>query len=76
MHQSKSNFFLKKKLKLISFFLSIRTKIDLTRYTEKHTFTFDDVFDGSSSSEHIYSRTAQPLVEYVFNGGKATCFAQ
>ncbi|KAI9249922.1 P-loop containing nucleoside triphosphate hydrolase protein [Helicostylum pulchrum] len=52
-----------------------KTKIDLTRYTEKHTFTFDDVFDGSSSSEHIYSRTAQPLVEYVFNGGKATCFA-
>ncbi|KAG2230761.1 hypothetical protein INT48_001663 [Thamnidium elegans] len=52
-----------------------KTKIDLTRYTEKHTFTFDDVFDGSSSNEHIYARTAQPLVDYVFNGGKATCFA-
>ncbi|KAI8644242.1 P-loop containing nucleoside triphosphate hydrolase protein [Parasitella parasitica] len=52
-----------------------KTRIDLSRETETHTFTFDDTFDGSSSSAQIYARTAQPLVEYVFNGGKATCFA-
>ncbi|CEP15903.1 hypothetical protein [Parasitella parasitica] len=52
-----------------------KTRIDLSRETETHTFTFDDTFDGSSSSAQIYARTAQPLVEYVFKGGKATCFA-
>ncbi|KAI9327803.1 P-loop containing nucleoside triphosphate hydrolase protein, partial [Pilaira anomala] len=52
-----------------------KTKIDLSRYTETHAFTFDDVFDGTSSNEHIYARTAQPLVDYIFTGGKATCFA-
>ncbi|EPB87520.1 hypothetical protein HMPREF1544_05714 [Mucor circinelloides 1006PhL] len=52
-----------------------KTRIDLTRYTETHTFTFDDTFDGSSSNTQIYARTAQPLVDYIFKGGKATCFA-
>ncbi|CAO3652748.1 unnamed protein product [Mucor fragilis] len=52
-----------------------KTRIDLTRYTETHTFTFDDTFDGSSSNNQIYARTAQPLVDYIFRGGKATCFA-
>ncbi|KAI9300975.1 P-loop containing nucleoside triphosphate hydrolase protein [Cunninghamella echinulata] len=50
-------------------------KVDLTKYIEQHSFTFDDVFDVDASNEKIYQRTAQPLVKYVFNGGKATCFA-
>ncbi|CAJ0884139.1 22435_t:CDS:10 [Entrophospora sp. SA101] len=40
-----------------------KVKVDLTRYVEQHTFIFDDV----------YKRTALPLVEYIFRGGKATC---
>lgn len=52
-----------------------RMKVDLTKYIEQHNFTFDDVFDSEDSNEKIYQRTAQPLVKYVFDGGKATCFA-
>ncbi|KAI8640751.1 P-loop containing nucleoside triphosphate hydrolase protein [Parasitella parasitica] len=52
-----------------------KMKVDLTRYIEQHSFTFDDVFDSDETNEKIYSRTAQPLVKYVFDGGKATCFA-
>ncbi|KAI8880892.1 kinesin-domain-containing protein, partial [Backusella circina FSU 941] len=52
-----------------------RTKIDLTRVTEQYPFIFDEVFDSGVTNEQIYKRTAQPLVEYMFNGGKATCFA-
>ncbi|KAI8066942.1 P-loop containing nucleoside triphosphate hydrolase protein [Gilbertella persicaria] len=52
-----------------------KQRIDLTRYTEKHTFTFDEAFDVHTSNQQIYARTAKPLVEYVFTGGKATCFA-
>ncbi|KAI8987301.1 P-loop containing nucleoside triphosphate hydrolase protein [Mycotypha africana] len=52
-----------------------KMKVDLTKYIEQHSFTFDDVFDSNESNEKIYQRTAYPLVRYVFNGGKATCFA-
>ncbi|KAG0168274.1 Kinesin-like protein kif24 [Apophysomyces sp. BC1034] len=52
-----------------------RSRIDLTRYTEAHSFTFDDTFDCNATNAQIYYRTAQPLVEYMFSGGKATCFA-
>ncbi|KAI8377146.1 P-loop containing nucleoside triphosphate hydrolase protein [Choanephora cucurbitarum] len=52
-----------------------KMKVDLTKYIEQHSFTFDDVFDMDESNEKIYQRTAQPLVRYLFEGGKATCFA-
>ncbi|ORZ21067.1 P-loop containing nucleoside triphosphate hydrolase protein, partial [Absidia repens] len=52
-----------------------KTKVDLTRYTEQHSFTFDEAFNSGSSNIEIYNRTARPLVNYIFNGGKATCFA-
>lgn len=32
-----------------------RTKVDLTKYTEKHRFTFDEVFDDSSNNYQVYS---------------------
>ncbi|KAJ1557859.1 Kinesin-like protein kif24, partial [Cladochytrium tenue] len=47
-----------------------KIKLDLTPYVEPHEFVFDDVFDAQ-----VYARTAAPLVEYMFHGGKATCFA-
>ncbi|TPX30845.1 hypothetical protein SmJEL517_g05688 [Synchytrium microbalum] len=52
-----------------------KMKVDLTKYVEQHHFTFDEVFDVDSTNEEVYKRTAQPLVEYIFGGGKATCFA-
>lgn len=50
-------------------------KVDLTRYVENHEFVFDEAFDGDATNEDVYKRTAFPLVEYIFTGGKATCFA-
>ncbi|KAI9287447.1 P-loop containing nucleoside triphosphate hydrolase protein [Umbelopsis sp. AD052] len=52
-----------------------KVKLDLTRFTEQHSFTFDEVFDSSITNAQIYQRTAKPLVQYIFTGGKATCFA-
>ena len=39
-----------------------KTKLDLTRYIEEHSFTFDGVFDQSCGNEVLYQRTLQPLV--------------
>ncbi|KAI9100466.1 P-loop containing nucleoside triphosphate hydrolase protein [Phlyctochytrium arcticum] len=52
-----------------------KVKVDLTKYVEQHEFTFDEAFDADASNDDVYKRTAFPLVEYVFSGGKATCFA-
>lgn len=53
----------------------LRVKVDLTKYIEEHGFVFDEVFDTDASNEDVYRKTAKPLVDYVFSGGKATCFA-
>lgn len=52
-----------------------KQKVDLTRYTEMHTFTFDEVFDAGVGTEVVYRHTAQPLVGGIFRGANATCFA-
>ncbi|KAF9168538.1 Kinesin-like protein kif24, partial [Mortierella sp. AD011] len=52
-----------------------KVRVDMTKYIERHNFVFDDVFDSGATNEDVYRRTAQPLVQYVFEGGKATCFA-
>ncbi|KAI9478025.1 MAG: P-loop containing nucleoside triphosphate hydrolase protein [Benjaminiella poitrasii] len=52
-----------------------KQRVDLTKYIEQHSFTFDDVFDCNSSNRTIYHQTTRPLVEHMFKGGKATCFA-
>ncbi|RKP23758.1 P-loop containing nucleoside triphosphate hydrolase protein [Syncephalis pseudoplumigaleata] len=52
-----------------------KVKLDLSKFTEQHQFIFDEVFESTDSNEDVYKRTALPLVEYVFEGGKATCFA-
>jgi hypothetical protein len=49
--------------------------VDLTKYTEQHDFTFDEVFDETMTNEEVYRRTAWPLIELIFQNGKATCFA-
>ncbi|KAJ3389948.1 Kinesin-like protein kif24 [Lobulomyces angularis] len=52
-----------------------KVKVDLTKFIEQHNFVFDEVFDCNCTNEDVYKRTALPLVEYIFTGGKATCFA-
>ncbi|XP_039567774.1 kinesin-like protein KIF2C isoform X1 [Passer montanus] len=52
-----------------------KQKVDLTKYLETQTFRFDFSFDENSSNEMVYRFTARPLVETIFEGGKATCFA-
>jgi hypothetical protein len=55
--------------------LEPKTKVDLTKYIEKHEFCFDEAFDTDATNEQVYKRTALTLVNYIFEGGKATCFA-
>ncbi|XP_061859655.1 kinesin-like protein KIF2C isoform X2 [Colius striatus] len=52
-----------------------KQKLDLTKYLETQAFRFDFSFDEFSSNEMVYRFTARPLVETIFEGGRATCFA-
>lgn len=52
-----------------------RTRVDLTRVVETSHFIFDDSFESGDSNEGIYQRTVKPLVNFAFEGGKASCFA-
>ncbi|KAL0248631.1 hypothetical protein GEMRC1_003865 [Eukaryota sp. GEM-RC1] len=52
-----------------------KVKVDLTKYIERHRFVFDEVFDDDMDNQDLYQRTAQPLIPFVFAGGRATCFA-
>ncbi|XP_030134744.2 kinesin-like protein KIF2C isoform X1 [Taeniopygia guttata] len=52
-----------------------KQKVDLTKYLETQTFRFDFSFDETSTNEMVYRFTARPLVETIFEGGRATCFA-
>jgi len=52
-----------------------KVKVDLTKYVEKHMFSFDDALDEFVSNDDVYRCTVQPLVGTLFRGGKATCFA-
>ncbi|XP_053406268.1 kinesin-related protein 3-like [Mercenaria mercenaria] len=49
--------------------------VDLTAYTLQHEFIFDEVFEESCSNEDVYIRAARPLINCIFDGGSATCFA-
>eukprot|EP01026_Neomeris_dumetosa_P064520 TRINITY_DN6150_c1_g1_i5.p1 TRINITY_DN6150_c1_g1~~TRINITY_DN6150_c1_g1_i5.p1 ORF type:complete len:603 (-),score=77.70 TRINITY_DN6150_c1_g1_i5:153-1961(-) len=50
-------------------------KVDLTKYTQEHHFNFDECLDQNVDNEQIYIITVKPLVETLFNQGKATVFA-
>ncbi|KAF9216452.1 Kinesin-like protein kif24 [Podila verticillata] len=52
-----------------------KVRVDMTKFIERHNFVFDEVFDSDATNEDVYKRTAYPLVQYLFEGGKATCFA-
>eukprot|EP01060_Flectonema_neradi_P006462 TRINITY_DN14370_c0_g1_i1.p1 TRINITY_DN14370_c0_g1~~TRINITY_DN14370_c0_g1_i1.p1 ORF type:complete len:675 (+),score=116.51 TRINITY_DN14370_c0_g1_i1:76-2100(+) len=55
--------------------LETKVRVDLTTYVEKHQLVFDEVLDDTTTNEEVYLRTAAPLVDTVFDGGRATCFA-
>ncbi|KAG9464964.1 hypothetical protein GDO78_019145 [Eleutherodactylus coqui] len=52
-----------------------KQKVDLTKYLENQAFRFDYAFDESATNDMVYRFTARPLVQSIFEGGKATCFA-
>eukprot|EP01059_Diplonema_ambulator_P006191 TRINITY_DN15944_c0_g1_i1.p1 TRINITY_DN15944_c0_g1~~TRINITY_DN15944_c0_g1_i1.p1 ORF type:complete len:712 (+),score=139.49 TRINITY_DN15944_c0_g1_i1:18-2153(+) len=52
-----------------------KERIDLSKYTEKQTFHFDEVFDEDSINQDVYLSTAKPLLDTFFEGGNASCFA-
>ncbi|NXL93874.1 KIF24 protein, partial [Alectura lathami] len=49
--------------------------VDLTQYILQHVFYFDEVFGESCTNQDVYVKTAHPLIQHIFNGGNATCFA-
>ncbi|KYO18451.1 kinesin-like protein KIF24 [Alligator mississippiensis] len=49
--------------------------VDLTQYILQHVFYFDEVFGEACTNQDVYMKTAHPLIQHVFNGGNATCFA-
>eukprot|EP00177_Eucheuma_denticulatum_P006092 GFKZ01011108.1.p1 GENE.GFKZ01011108.1~~GFKZ01011108.1.p1 ORF type:complete len:1025 (-),score=167.77 GFKZ01011108.1:1391-4372(-) len=53
----------------------LREKVDLTKYVDTHAFQFDRVFSERVGNAMVYERTAKPLVDVLFGGGRATCFA-
>jgi hypothetical protein len=52
-----------------------KIKVDLTKVVETQQFIFDDAFEDYETNELIYARAISPLVDIVFEGGKASCFA-
>ncbi|XP_041371129.1 uncharacterized protein LOC121384701 [Gigantopelta aegis] len=49
--------------------------VDLTAFTLQHEFVFDEVFGETCTNEDVYLRAARPLINCLFNGSNATCFA-
>lgn len=52
-----------------------KVAVDLTAFTMKHEFMFDEVFAEDCSNEDVYIRAARPLISTVFQGSNATFFA-
>jgi kinesin family protein 2/24 len=52
-----------------------KVKVDLTKFIEQHTFTFDQVYAEATTNEEIYQDAVQPLVQAAFDKTKVTCFA-
>uniref|UniRef100_A0A4X1UR16 Kinesin-like protein KIF24 n=1 Tax=Sus scrofa TaxID=9823 RepID=A0A4X1UR16_PIG len=49
--------------------------VDLTQYVLQHVFYFDEVFGEACTNRDVYMKTTHPLIQHIFNGGNATCFA-
>ncbi|XP_018424545.1 PREDICTED: kinesin-like protein KIF24 [Nanorana parkeri] len=49
--------------------------VNLKEYILQHVFYFDEAFSEKLTNQDVYMKTSQPLIQHVFNGGNATCFA-
>ncbi|XP_043543449.1 kinesin-like protein KIF24 isoform X1 [Chiloscyllium plagiosum] len=49
--------------------------VDLKQYVQQHVFYFDEAFEETCTNNDVYLKTAYPLIQHVFSGGMATCFA-
>lgn len=53
-----------------------RLRVDgITKYLENTDFAFDHTFGEEETTEKLYRYTAAPLVPFMFQQGRATCFA-
>ena len=53
-----------------------RLRVDgITKYLDNTDFAFDHTFDEEETTEALYHYTAAPLVPFMFQQGRATCFA-
>ena len=52
-----------------------KERVDLSKYTERQTYHFDECYHEENTNIDVYRGTAQPLIETFFEGGNASCFA-
>ncbi|CAM9252501.1 unnamed protein product, partial [Ectocarpus fasciculatus] len=53
-----------------------KLKVDgITKYLDNQSFQFDHTFGEDDTTDDVYMYTAQPLVDYILRGGRATIFA-
>ena len=52
-----------------------RTRLDLSKAIDTHSFGFDNVYDETASNKTIYDGAVRGLVEGMFRGGRVTLFA-
>lgn len=50
------------------FVFETKTSVDLSKFVQKHCYTFDRAFSESADNEHVYTNTAKPLVDWIFQG--------
>ncbi|OII73762.1 kinesin-like protein [Cryptosporidium ubiquitum] len=54
----------------------LKTKVDCTKYIDKHSYTFDRVYSEQINNKELYEDIIRPLTENIFTPGfKCSCFA-
>lgn len=55
-----------------------KQKVDLTKYTHKHEFSYDHSFGEDDDTKRLYDACISGLVDNIFEGGTSTafCFGQ
>lgn len=52
-----------------------KQRVDLSEYTERSEYCFDDVFDTTDRNQYVYTSCALELLDVALAGGSASCFA-
>ncbi|EPR78796.1 Kinesin motor domain protein [Spraguea lophii 42_110] len=52
-----------------------KVKLDLEKYVEKHSFTFDYVFNGDNNNDFVYNTAVREIVEDTLEGKNGTLIA-